>query len=128
MDAWWGKSLRLSSSVLNDTENEAKQLKRRNESNKLHISPQSRSVVCPALSSKRRAHKRRNRTTAEWKQFEFQMHDINNKIDNEKKEGAEFRSIFLWFQFIQKPLFTRFFIIIAILKASFGNNEQHRTL
>lgn len=43
------------------------------------------------------------------------------------KEAAKFRSIFLLFQFIQKPLFTRFFFIfiVTILKASFGNNEQH---
>jgi hypothetical protein len=66
------------------------------------------------------------------KQFEFQMHEINNKIDNEKKREkkeakakAEFKKhLFSSFQFIQKPLFTRFFIIIAILKASFGNNER----
>ena len=29
------------------------------------------------------------KTTEKWKQFEFQMHDINNKIDNERKKNTK---------------------------------------
>lgn len=45
-------------------------------------------------------------------------------MERDARKTLNPEALFLLFQFIQKPLFTRFFIIIAILKASFGNNER----
>lgn len=74
-------------------EGRARRLKRRSESNKLHKFLPNQEVFARAPLQKDEAEQQQRR--GEWKQFEFQMHDINNKIDNEKKEGAEFRSISL---------------------------------
>lgn len=76
-----------------------------------------RTIDYGELTEKKQAFERKQ-AKQKREQFEFQMPDINNKIDNERqrrvftKEKAEFGSIFLLFQFIQKPLFTRFLLLL----------------
>ena len=121
MEIWWGSSCtnRLFSSVCRMIQKIKKQF--RSVSNKLQTSVRLPESFTGARETERVWIRRH---------LNFKYSDINNNIDNEKqsKEKAEFRSIFLLFQFNpQKAIIHQIFIIIAILKASLGNNaEEHR--